>query len=53
MFEVKVTPDTGKRFTVTVERDDLGAMLGELSKRMNWGQVVFVTVKPIAEKVEG
>lgn len=47
MFEIKVTPDMGKRFTTIVHRDDLESMLRVLSKRMNDGLVVFVTVKPI------
>lgn len=52
MFEVKVTPDMGKRFVMKVAREDLAGILKELSNRMNRGLVVFVSVAPIWEKVE-
>ena len=52
MFEVKVTPDSGARYVVTVSRDNLGGTLKDLSERMGRGLVVFVSVAPIWEVAE-
>lgn len=51
MFQVKVTPDNGRRYVVTVTRDKLAGVLKELSDHMGRGLVVFVSVTPVWEEV--
>lgn len=51
VYQVKVTPDSGKRYILTVERDDLGATVSEVARRVALGQVVCFTVHTVYEKV--
>jgi hypothetical protein len=52
MYEIKVTPDNGARYVVTVSRDDLGAIMKEVSRRLIIGEVNSFTVHTIWESVE-
>jgi hypothetical protein len=49
MYEIKVTPDNGARYVVTVSRDGLGAVLLEVGKRLGNGEVAMFSVHPIYE----
>ena len=51
MYEVKVTPDNGARYTVTVAGSDLQATIKAITKQVVFGDVVSFTVHPIWESV--
>jgi len=51
MYEIKVTPDSGARYKVAVERDELAVIVAEIVRRVALGQVSSFTVHTVYEKV--
>lgn len=49
MFEVKVTPDNGSRYTVMVAGCDLQTTIKDVTKRVVLGEVQCFTVHTIWE----